>query len=415
MMSAEVAGGAQLVQLIAAVGDACLVVAGGCSIVAANSVAERLYLADSGSLVGSRFSDLCGGDPTRPLAEIAACNGSARSFSAIQRRSDGTTFLGEFSAKRCHELADGHTLLLVRPGKGEESSPCKDELAIHQELLNSVMDGICAHTVDGELLYANDAALMIWKKDFATIKAEGPYAWVPPENRRIIAERVAKVIDSESAIFENHHIRSDGHPIHTEIRARLVDTTQGRVIISSMRDISERITAEEMVRYLAYHDSLTGLANRVLFEQELAHALSLANRYEDHLGVLFIDLDDFKPVNDTFGHSVGDDVLREVANRIVGAVRDSDTVARFGGDEFVVLLPRLKDPDDMSVIARKLSEEISRPIQAAEGTVTVVATLGLAVHDRMEDAASILTRADLAMYEARETGINGWELFAATL
>jgi len=278
-------------------------------------------------------------------------------------------------------------------------------------LLDHAADSIVVHTLDGDLLYANRAACSQWACSLDDMRERGRFAWVPCEQLPLIAARIDALSSAGDATFESTGMLPDGCEIRYEVRARLVDTAEGPMVISSMRDIGERIQTEEMVRYLAYHDTLTGLANRTLLDQELAHALAYASRHSDVVGAIFIDLNDFKPVNDTFGHAIGDHVLREVADRIAGCVRETDTVARVGGDEFVVLLPRLADPADLPAIARKLAEDIEKPMRVNDIPVGVSASLGLAVHEVGEDADTLLTRADLAMYQSRETEVPGWDLF----
>ncbi len=190
----------------------------------------------------------------------------------------------------------------------------------------------------------------------------------------------------------------------------MLDCSRGPLVVSTVRDVTDRMNAEEMVRYLAYHDNLTGLANRFLLAEELERELSSAERHGDTTGIAYIDLDDFKPVNDTMGHSVGDQALRIVAERLSAAVRESDLVARMGGDEFIVLLPRLSRPQDLPAIAAKIAEEVSKPMRIAEHRFSVSVSIGLALHEPGESADAFVVRADLAMYGSRQTGIPGWEI-----
>jgi len=284
---------------------------------------------------------------------------------------------------------------------------------LHELILDNCLDAIVAHTPDGVLLYANTEALRQWKcASFAEIVAKGPWGWVPEEQRTKVANRLEQLPVGGEARFDSVGRSGCGAQHAAEVHARCIDGPQGRVIVSVIRDISSRMRTEEMVRYLAYHDSLTGLANRALLDQEVAHALAAADRHDDDVGLAFIDLDDFKPVNDNFGHANGDYALRKVAGRISSCVRLTDTAARIGGDEFVVLLPRLKSADDLSSIAHKIASEISRPMQIGDATVTITPSMGLAVYERGEPSESFIARADHAMYESRKSGLPGW---AATI
>lgn len=166
---------------------------------------------------------------------------------------------------------------------------------------------------------------------------------------------------------------------------------------------------EQALEHLAHHDPLTGLANRALFEDRLARALVRARRHQSMIAVLLVDLDGFKPINDLHGHGCGDAVLRAVAGRMRGVVRESDTVARHGGDEFVILLDDLRDPADCGTVAAKLLQAQREPLVAGEVALTVTLSIGSAVFPRDgEDAAGLLGSADRAMYAAKRSGRNAW-------
>lgn len=305
---------------------------------------------------------------------------------------------------QCDEAADGAAI---------ESSlaSCEADLMLHSKLLDAAIDAIIAYTPDGTLVYANAAARARWDGvTLEQIRAAGPFGWIPVERRARARERAARVCIDGELRFESRINEPSGEAISLEVHSQLLNTPLGPLIMANIRDVADRVETEEMVRYLAYHDTLTGLANRVALDSELSHAISMSDRHGDNVGLVFLDLDDFKPVNDTYGHTTGDHVLREVANRLVGSVRDSDTVARIGGDEFVVLLPRLRRPTDLQGIAKSLVAEVNRPISVNGVEVCVTASCGLALHIRGEDAERFVTRADLSMYESRQRGVDGWEL-----
>ncbi len=170
-------------------------------------------------------------------------------------------------------------------------------------------------------------------------------------------------------------------------------------------DISERINDAERYRHLAYHDPLTGLANRRLLTDRLEQAVALARRRGNHVAVLLLDLDDFKIINDTDGHSVGDAVLTTVAQRLRLAVRASDTVARLGGDEFVILLPEVESAEATTILADKVVSTISEPVYSDERSYRIGASLGIAIFPGSgESADELLQNADRAMYGAKTAG-----------
>ena len=147
----------------------------------------------------------------------------------------------------------------------------------------------------------------------------------------------------------------------------------------------------------------------------MRQALANADRHGDIIGVVYADLDDFKPVNDTLGHTVGDEVLRIIADRLRSCMRESDTVARVGGDEFVALFPRLDSAADLASVAASISGCIDVPIQIRGHQVTVTTSVGLAVYREGEATDELITRADHAMYRAKQEGLSGWEEYLAEM
>lgn len=181
------------------------------------------------------------------------------------------------------------------------------------------------------------------------------------------------------------------------------DCTDRYVAIFS--DISARKLEEERIRWLAHHDALTELPNRVLFEERCEHALPRARRSNSRLAILFIDLDRFKPVNDSLGHSVGDKLLQRLAGRLSEVVRQEDTVARIGGDEFAILLEEVTALQDVEFVAEKLLTELSRPVDIGEHTIQVGGSVGIALFpDTAESLAALIAKADTAMYQAKQAG-----------
>ncbi|HEX6735855.1 MAG TPA: EAL domain-containing protein [Azonexus sp.] len=186
--------------------------------------------------------------------------------------------------------------------------------------------------------------------------------------------------------------------------------------IASFTDISERKAAEERIEHLAHHDSLTGLFNRYNLEIRLSQALLSARRDNQFLAVLFIDLDRFKVINDTLGHHTGDQLLVEVARRLKGCVRESDIVARQGGDEFVVVLNALATPADASPVAGKILQALAEPYQIDGDRLHSSPSIGIAIFpDDGEDAGTLMKHADAAMYHAKEQGRNNLQYFTAEL
>jgi diguanylate cyclase (GGDEF)-like protein/PAS domain S-box-containing protein len=206
----------------------------------------------------------------------------------------------------------------------------------------------------------------------------------------------------------------DGSLLHFEILHTdlLSDSTVGGIVLNA-RDVSERKAFEEQLAHQAFHDPVTHLANRALFNERVRHAVARTLREGMGMAVLFVDLDDFKTVNDSLGHAVGDRVLLEAAQRISGSVRAADTAARFGGDEFAILLEDVHDMQDAVETAERVLDSLSRPLELEGNQIVIRASLGISIAEpgNPSDADELIRNADAAMYIAKSDGKGGYRLF----
>ncbi len=222
----------------------------------------------------------------------------------------------------------------------------------------------------------------------------------------------------QSFKMEKRYLRKDGSAIWVGLTIACKRDRAGRCEydISVVEDISSRKGAEERIQYLATHDGLTGLPNRVMFTQLLGLSIETARRYDRKLAVLFIDLDRFKVINDTLGHEAGDVLLREIAARLRECLRASDVVARLGGDEFVVLLQEINDPAQAAAVARNILNVVMKPVVILGQECRVTASVGVCLHpDDGQDDQSIMKNADMAMYLAKEEGKNNFQFFTSRM
>jgi diguanylate cyclase (GGDEF)-like protein/PAS domain S-box-containing protein len=211
--------------------------------------------------------------------------------------------------------------------------------------------------------------------------------------------------------------RPDGSEIWLSIRAvNMLDDDAVRAIVVTVHDITDRKLAEEELIHQAFHDSLTGLANRALFRDRVEHALSRRSRSGMDPAVIYFDLDSFKNVNDGLGHEAGDALLREVAARLLGVVRSGDTVARLGGDEFAVLVEESQHVQiEAEAIAERALQSLAAPLSVGGQEVTITASLGIAHADDESTAVSLLRDADVAMYQAKTSGKACWTVYEPTM
>ncbi len=218
-------------------------------------------------------------------------------------------------------------------------------------------------------------------------------------------ERMQQILDgsSESYAIEKRYRHADGHYIWALLHVSLVRGETGAPLyfVSQIQDISEQKRTAERLTDLTLRDSLTGLANRVLFTDRLGHAVERARRSRERIAVLFIDLDRFKSVNDSLGHAAGDELLRQAADRMRRAVRPTDTIARLGGDEFTVLCEDLGSVGDAQCVADRLSEELERPFDLLGTQRSIGVSIGIGVAGALDSAEAVLAKADAAMYRAK--------------
>jgi len=224
-------------------------------------------------------------------------------------------------------------------------------------------------------------------------------------------------------------MEGDGGVRSVDLRARLSPGADGAPgsVVGTLQDVTERVKAEERIRKLAFYDTLTGLPNRALFQDQLNGILSAARRRKRHVAILLLDLDNFKRINDSLGHSAGDEVLSSVAARLRDAVRPYDvvtrtdksmthSVARLGGDEFLLALGDLREPGDAMRVAVRLLESFGDPFELKEGEFFLSASIGIAVYPQDgSDMEELLKHADAALYHAKDSGRNTFEFFSESM
>jgi diguanylate cyclase (GGDEF)-like protein/PAS domain S-box-containing protein len=229
-----------------------------------------------------------------------------------------------------------------------------------------------------------------------------------PEDRPRLAELLHRLQDrernTELVVWRVDHGNGTWRYIETHARNLLAQPAVRGIILNS-RDITARKTLEHELEHQTLHDALTGLPNRTLLGDRLDRALAQADRRGSRVAVLFVDLDDFKRINDSLGHEAGDDLLRVVAHRLRAFAGEHDTAARLGGDEFVLLLEDLAADEEAAVVAQRIATSLQSPVSLAGQDVVVTASIGVAVRAAGQGSADQLMRdADLAVYRAKARG-----------
>ncbi len=338
------------------------------------------------------------------------------------------------------------------------ANPERDDLLKYEAILNNASVGI-AFTRDRILHHANRAfeELFGWPPG-GLVGQPGRVVWGSPEEYAEVGSVVGPVLARGEAVeVERQMMRRDGAKFWCRLQARPIDPvnpatggtiwiiediTERRHAVEHLRllneeleqrvqerteelarinaqlkeEMDDRQTAEALARHLALHDTLTGLPNRLLLQDRLSQALAQAKREDWLVAVMFIDLDRFKNINDTLGHAIGDEVLREMARRLKAALRDSDTVSRVGGDEFVIVLRHVQAVADIPLTTSKLMADMSTPVTVGGHQLRVTPSIGVSVFPNdSDDATKLLSYADAAMYHAKANGRRNVQFYAATM
>lgn len=287
-----------------------------------------------------------------------------------------------------------------------------------QGILASVAEGIITLNDSGRIESANPAAEQMFgyrrgqmaRLDLGELMPEG----MRTHHQRFFDAYMSGLFPTlMGRLVEGVGVRSDGSTFPMEVSVSELRHGRHRLFTAIVRDISERKESEDRIRRLAHHDNLTGLPNRNLLNDRMNHALARVKRNGGRMAVLYVDLDKFKPINDTLGHEAGDHVLREVATRLGSCVRSSDTVARVGGDEFVVVVEEIQRATEAATVARKIVETLSRPVDYHGHPCQIGASIGVAVFpDDGHTIEDVCKAADVAMYRVKHGGRNGFCFFS---
>ncbi|MGA7614753.1 MAG: EAL domain-containing protein [Thermoanaerobaculia bacterium] len=366
------------------------------------------------------FDDLEREEMIRALVE----RGSLTNLEACYRRKDGSPVWVMESVSLLRgageepDVMEG-TLIDISDRKRAEEKQRESEER-YRMMAEYSTDMISRQTPDGMYLYVSPASKPLLGYEPGELVGKDDTELVHPED--LDSVRAAKEMirtEQRPKTFTCRIRRKSGDWVWFESTSRALrhpESGEVQEIISVSRDITQRKLDEEKIEHQAYHDSLTGLPNRLLFRDRLTVALRHTRRLGTRVAVMFLDLDKFKDINDTFGHSVGDHFLQEVATCLKGALREQDTVARMGGDEFTVLLSDLRDDHHAAAIAQKLLETISRPIFVDNHELHATTSIGVALFPADgEDAETLLKNADNAMYRAKELGRNNFQLCTPSL
>jgi len=313
--------------------------------------------------------------------------------------------LSVLAAALAHSLVKGH--LAVRDALRLEQNAAR-ERALASAVFETSPLGILVTDPDGVILRVNAAFTQIsGHSQLETRSRKANLLRSGRHDQEFYSQFWGALLQQGHWSGEIWNRHQTGQIRRHDLSVTAVLNSQDQVVnfVGLLRDVTDRYSQEERMRHLATHDPLTGLANRALMREHLARSLALAKRQQSRVGLLFLDLDGFKPVNDRFGHSTGDALLQAVADRLLSSIRASDTLCRQGGDEFVLLIPDAPDLDQLQALASKLQARIREPYPELPAGVVISASIGVARWpDHADDADGLLDAADNAMYQAKGSG-----------
>ncbi len=306
----------------------------------------------------------------------------------------------------------GVTLVLGIAGAGVDRQTAALAMRENErlrQLTESTFEALLIHS-GGEVLDANSTFCELIGRPLASIKGQQMATFLPEGD----GSSAISPITGRPEAFETQIAGADGKALPVEVLSRDVLFAGGTARVTALRDIRERRAAEARIRFMAQHDILTGLPNRAHFQDVINHQLAMLRRDGIPLAVMCIDLDRFKQVNDTLGHWAGDLVLKQVAERLLRTVRESDTVARIGGDEFVLLQTAATDPESSSNLAARIIATLSEPFDLNGNRMTIGASVGIALAPRDSAQADVLVQdADIALYRAKSSARGTYCFFQA--
>ncbi len=358
-------------------------------------------------------------EKSRSLIRETARGGLSTSIEAVHLRRDGSKMLVDIHSSVINYQGDWAIVTINRDITERERTRIELEtsLSLLQATLESTADGLLVVDTSGKIVTFNQQFVEMWRLPNELVD-QGNDAEVLDFVRDQLLQpqsflaKVRQLYQDPEAESQDLLRFKDGRFFERYSKPqRLGGKSAGRVW--SFRDITERKKAEEATRHHAYHDHLTGLPNRMLFEDRLRHAVAQATRGHQMLALFFLDIDRFKTINDTFGHAAGDRLLVEVAERLTSRKRSGDTVARLGGDEFLILVNNLRRVEDAARVAQGVLEAI-RPAVVIEGhELHVTTSIGITLfpHDGA-DGETLVKNADIALYRAKDQGRDGYQIYA---
>ena len=384
----------------------------------ANAAYARTYSLDTTSIIGKTLAEIIGEDAAVTIEPFIAqvLQGKSASYERPLVFPNGTRGIIEVSLIPHFGAGTRPEGAFVLINNITKHRAAEQAIRDSEERLRKFSDATSEGIVfieNGVIVDSNEATARMFRIASSELIGRSSIDFVAPES-------VESVVNNIRAGFERPYevtlMRADGSRFAADVVGKDIVSNGKTLRMTTMRDISDRKQAEARIQFLAHHDILTHLPNRALLMDRLQVLLASARRQNSLVGVLFIDLDNFKTVNDSLGHYAGDELLKRVAGRLQSCLRGADMVGRLGGDEFVVVVTDLATAEDIAPVAEKIAETISEPISLEDQVLSVSGSIGISVFPKDGETPDTLIRnADAAMYLAKDRGRSNFQYFMPSL
>lgn len=389
-------------------------------IVYANPKCEAVFAYETGELIGKHFAVLNAPEkhPSETLTKDITASIKAYGLwrGEIQQvKKDETCFWGAYTVSSYHHAQYGRVWLVIHTDISDRKK-AEEIQRLSSAVFDNAREGIMITDAKRKIVSINPAFTAITGYTLNDVQGKDPKILKSGRHDDTFYETMWHTINKNKHWQGELWDKKKNGEIHAKwLSITAIENQEGKVqqYIGLFSDITNRKSSEDQLHVQAYYDALTGLPNRRLLKDRLSQALSQANRTETKVGLLFVDLDHFKHVNDTLGHLVGDTILNKTAQRLLSSVRKADTVSRSGGDEFQIILPNISTPKEAMLVAKKIIEQISAPFQIKNREVFLGVSIGITVApDDGIEAETLIRNADMAMYKAKSQKHNSYYFFS---
>lgn len=300
----------------------------------------------------------------------------------------------------------------VNSDPGAEKKSVSLDLSFYRDFFQLSPDGYVIFDDKGLIIDVNTSAIRLYKYERIEFLSRSAADIIFGKSMSMFEQFKAEVRSKGSYFNETVDHDSMGRIFSAEVNGIRMMDDGNEYFVAVVKDITERKRVIEKLEYMAHYDILTGLPNRIFFYNKFAHAIAFAKREKTRMALLFLDIDGFKEVNDIYGHNIGDMVLQSIAERLRFCIRESDIIARIGGDEMTVILSKIIEREDAALVARKIIDSINPEFRIENVSCSIGVSVGISIYpDDGKETETLLKKADIAMYQVKESGKNGFRFF----